>query len=221
SRTVGEYFASLFDNQPENWHNENEPVERIRKRHVHRKMYEQEFDLIWERQSQYYPKILTPELYSKIRDRVIFFQRKLKSAKHLVNKCRFEPDKRVMPKSHPLFQEFRMWQRLRDIRVTYGDRVNHHLTNEERATLAAELGGVRSMTLPKVKTLMGWPKSTTFNDVGDKILGCTTAAAIADAVGPKWYWEQRPEKRLMLWHTLYFAADDAWVERYAQEKLGM
>lgn len=220
-RTIGEYFASLFDDQPENWHNANEPIEPIRRRHVNRKLYEEEFEAIWSKQREFHPSVLTDDLKIQLRDRVIFFQRRLKSAKHLVSKCRFEPTKRVMPKSHPLFQEFRMWQRINDIRVTYGDRVNDILTNDERATLAAELGGVRSMTLPQVKKLMGWPKSTTFNDIGEKILGCTTVAAIADAVGPGWYWEQDPEKRLQLWHTLYFAADDGWVERYAMEKLGM
>src|SRR5690606_10213336 len=46
SRTIGEYFASLFDNQPEHWHNENEPVEPIRRRHVNRKLYEEEFEAI-------------------------------------------------------------------------------------------------------------------------------------------------------------------------------
>ena len=220
-RTVGEYFASLFDNQPENWHNPNEPVERIRRRFVNRKMYEQEFDAIWEKQRHYHPDLLTDELKAELRDRVIFFQRRLKSAKHLVSKCRFEPDKRVMPKSHPLYQEFRLWQRLNDIRITAGERVNSLLTNEERGTLAAELSGSRSMTLPAVKKLMGWPKSTRFNDIGEKIVGCTTVAAIKDAVGEDWYFKQSPEKRLRLWHTLYFATDDGWVERYAQEKLGM
>ena len=223
SRTVGEYFASLFDNQPENWHNPNEPVERIRRRFVNRKMYEQEFELIWETQRQHHPGVLTDELKTEIRDRVIFFQRRLKSAKHLVSKCRFEPEKRVMPKSHPLFQEFRLWQRLNDIRITIEntDRVNSFLTNDECATLTAELGGSRSMTLPAVKKLMSWPKSTKFNDIGEKIVGCTTVAAIKEAVGEDWYFKQTPERRLQLWHTLYFATDDGWVERYAQEKLGM
>lgn len=221
SRTVGEYFASLFDNQPEHWHNANEPVERIRKRFVNRKLYQAEFEAIWEKQRSFHPTLLTDALKEKLRDRVIFFQRPLKSAKHLVGKCRFEPQKHVMPRSHPLFQEFRLWQRLNDIKVTIGDRVNEYLTNDERATLAAELGGKESMTLAAIKKLMGWHSSTTFNDIGLKVMGCTTVAKIAEAVGEEWYWEQTPADRLKLWHTLYFAADDAWVERYAQEKLGM
>ncbi|HRD54436.1 MAG TPA: hypothetical protein PKY96_17480, partial [Flavobacteriales bacterium] len=221
-RTVGEYLASLFDNQPANWHNENEPRERIREhQRIKRELYQQEFDMIWAKQSSYYPTVLTAELKEDLRDKVIFFQRKLKSAKHLVSKCRFEPNKRVMAKSDPLFQEFRMWQRLRDIRVTYGDRVNEFLTNEERGTLAADLGGKASLSKTEIKDLLGFKRSATFNDIGEKVLGNITVARIKDAVGEDWYWKQEPEKRLKLWHTLYFAEDEGWIEAYAQKSLGM
>jgi CRISPR-associated endonuclease Csn1 len=221
-RTVGEYLASLFDNQPANWHNENEPRERIREhQRIKRELYQQEFDLIWAKQSSYYPTLLTAQLKEELRDKVIFFQRKLKSAKHLVGKCRFEPNKRVMAKSDPLFQEFRMWQRLRDIRVTYGDRVNEFLTNHERGTLAADLGGKASLGKTEIKDLLGFKRSATFNDIGEKVLGNVTVARIKDAVGEDWYWKQEPEKRLKLWHTLYFAEDEGWIEAYAQKSLGM
>ncbi|MBL7983666.1 MAG: hypothetical protein JNM91_01645 [Flavobacteriales bacterium] len=221
-RTVGEYLASLFDNLPPNWHNENEPRERIREhQRIKRELYQQEFDMIWAKQSSYYPTLLTANLKDELRDKVIFFQRKLKSAKHLVGKCRYEPNKRVMAKSDPLFQEFRMWQRLRDIRVTYGERVNDFLTNEERGILAAELGGKASIGKTEIKDLLGFKRSATFNDIGEKLLGNVTVARIKDAVGEDWYWKQEPEKRPKLWHTLYFAEDEGWIEAYAKKSLGM
>jgi CRISPR-associated endonuclease Csn1 len=221
-RTVGEYLASLFDDQPANWHNENEPRERIREhQRIKRELYQKEFDLIWAKQSTFYPALLTQELKNELRDKVIFFQRKLKSAKHLVSKCRFEPSKRVMAKSDPLFQEFRMWQRLRDIRITHGERVNDYLTNEERGTLAADLGGKTSLGKTEIKDLLGFKRSATFNDIGEKVLGNVTVARIKDAVGEDWYWNQEPDKRLKLWHTLYFAEDEGWIEAYAQRSLGM
>lgn len=220
ARTIGEYFASLFDKQPEHWHNPNEPVERIRARFVNRKLYQDEFEAIWKAQRKYRPTLFTDELKTKLRDRVIFFQRPLKSAKHLVAKCRFEPAKRVMPRSHPLFQEFRIWQRLRDLRVTQGERVNEYLTNDERATLAAELGGREEMNVTAIKDLMGWKRSTKLNDF-DKLKGNTTVARIVHAVGAEWYWKQTPEARENLWHVLYFATDEGWIERHAMAKLGM
>ncbi len=220
-RTAGEYLATLFDDLPENWHNKNEPKERIRERQrVRRELYQQEFDLIWEKQQQYHPQVLTPELKHQLRDRVIFFQRKLKSAKHLVGKCRFEPAKHVMPRSHPLFQEFRILQALSNIRITDRDRVNDLLTLEERDALAVQLGQAEKVNVSLIKEWLDYPRSARINDLGD-LRGHTTWSRIRKAVGDDWFEEQSKEARLKLWHTLYFAADEGWIEEYAQRALGM
>jgi CRISPR-associated endonuclease Csn1 len=52
------------------------------------------------------------------RDDIIYYQRPLKSQRDLISDCRFEPDKKSIPKSHPLFQEFRIWDKLTNIRLT-------------------------------------------------------------------------------------------------------
>lgn len=220
-RTAGEYLATLFDDLPEHWHNENEPKERIRERQrVRRELYQQEFDLIWEKQQQYHPQVLTLELKHQLRDRVIFFQRKLKSAKHLVSKCRFEPAKHVMPRSHPLFQEFRILQALSNIRITDRDRVNDLLTMEERDALAVQLGQAEKVNVSLIKEWLDYPRSARINDLGD-LRGHTTWSRIRKAVGDDWFEEQSEEARMKLWHTLYFAADEGWIEEYAQRALGM
>lgn len=220
-RTPGEYFASLFDNQPDDWHNENEPKKRIRKEHrVRRALYENEFDLLWEKQSQYYPE-LTDELRDKIRNEVIFYQRKLKSAKHLVSKCRFEPKKRVIPKSHPLFQQFRVWTTINNLRVTYGERVNEPLVNQERIDLGAELNSREYMTHSQIKKFMGWPSSAKFNDMPQKILGNVTVARLEEAVGSDWYHALSNADKERLWHNVYCAEDDEWLAEHAQSNWGM
>lgn len=216
-RTPGEFFASLFDNQPEDWHNENEPVERIRKTfRVKRELYENEFDLIWDKQAQFYPE-LTDELKSRIKKNVIFYQRKLKSAKHLVSKCRFEPNKRSIPRSHPLFQQFRIWQTINSIRVTYGERVNEPLVHQERIDLAAELMSREHMTLAQIKKFMGWPGKTELNDMPPKILGNVTTARIEAAVGSDWYHALMTTDKERLWHNIYCAEDDEWLAKHAEE----
>lgn len=220
-RTAGEYLATLFDEQPAHWHNENEPKERIReKQRIRRELYQKEFDLIWERQQQYYPDVLTADLKHQLRDRVIFFQRKLKSAKHLVSKCRFEPAKHVMPKSHPLFQEFRILHALANIRVTDRDRVNDLLTLEERDAIAVQLEQAEKVNVSLIKEWLDYPRSARINDLGD-LKGHTTWSRIRSAVGDAWFAKQTAEQRLKLWHTLYFAADEGWIEEYAQRALGM
>lgn len=220
-RTPGEFFASLFDKQPDGWHNENEPKERIRKEHrVRRALYENEFDLLWEKQSEFYPE-LTDELRGHIKNNVIFYQRKLKSAKHLVSKCRFEPKKRVIPKSHPLFQQFRVWTTINNMRITYGERVNDPFTNQERIDLAAELNSREHMTHAQIKKFMGWPSSGKFNDMPQKILGNVTISRLENAVGSDWYHALSASDKERLWHNVYCAEDDEWLADHAVNGFGM
>ena len=95
------------------------------------KDYLDEFNAIWEKQREYHPE-LTEELKHEIRDVVIFYQRRLKSQKGLVSFCELESEEReivtsdgkvrkitvgskVIPRSSPLFQEFKIWQILNNI----------------------------------------------------------------------------------------------------------
>lgn len=60
---------------------------------------------------------------------ILFYQRPLKSKKSLISDCKFESRKynvdgiekieplKCIPKSHPLFQEFRLWQWLHNLRI--------------------------------------------------------------------------------------------------------
>jgi CRISPR-associated endonuclease Csn1 len=88
---------------------ETEPGFRIRENIFPRDSYISEFDKIWECQASFYPTVLTGmpgktfkenkgTLYQKIRNEIIFYQRKLKSQKHLVSDCSFEKDIKSFPK---------------------------------------------------------------------------------------------------------------------------
>ncbi len=98
----------------------------------YRQDYLDEFDRIWEKQAEFH-KELTAELKIEIRDiDHIFYQRRLKSQKGLISFCEFERLEivvekdgkkqtkvigcKVIPRSHPLFQEFKVWQTLNDIK---------------------------------------------------------------------------------------------------------
>ncbi len=108
---------------------ENNPNCSLRNRTFYRQDYLDEFEKIWTKQAQYH-KELTDELKKKIRDEVIFYQRPLKSQKGLISICEFENRKievngkdkivglRGCPKSSPLFQEFKIWQKINDLEVT-------------------------------------------------------------------------------------------------------
>ncbi len=221
-RTVGEYFYSLFTDQSsqQNWHNTDEPVERIRKRFVFRKTYEKEFDLIWSKQKEYYPDVLTEGNYKKLKENCLYYQRPLKSQKHLVGKCRFEPQKRVAPKSSFDFQEFRIWQFINNLRITGGNRFRESLTLEEKLRAAGVLQDQQEMSVAKLKTELNLPKSYSFQkDLPQKIKGNTTNAKLQNALGKENFDSLSGDVKYKLWHTLYFANDEEWLEKYSQKDL--
>jgi len=102
--------------------------ERIRSCYTDRKEhYEKEFAAICEK--QHLDEALVATLH-----KIIFVPRPLKSQRRGVAKCPFEPSKHCAPISHPLFEEFRMWSFIRNIKVqTPEDSELRALTNEEIA----------------------------------------------------------------------------------------
>lgn len=99
----------------------------------YRQDYLDEFNRIWEKQAEFHSE-LTDELKKEIRDVVIFYQRRLKSQKKLISYCEFESSEKeitlkdgrkkkvlmgckVIPRSSPFFQEFKIWQQLNNIEI--------------------------------------------------------------------------------------------------------
>lgn len=122
-QTVGEYLYAQLKNNPHT---------RLKNQVFYRQDYFDEFEKIWETQSKFH-KELTSDLKEEIRDIIIFYQRKLKSQKGLVSFCEFESKQiekvingkpttktigyKVIPKSSPLFQEFKIWQNLNSLLI--------------------------------------------------------------------------------------------------------
>ena len=111
----------------------NDPHFRAKNKVFYRQDYIEEFDKIWNKQSEYH-KELNDVLKEELRDRIIFYQRRLKSQKGLISFCEFEKREievekdgkktiktvgcKVAPVSSPVFQDFRMWQKINNLRVT-------------------------------------------------------------------------------------------------------
>ena len=120
-QTVGQYLNNQIKN---NFHN------RLKSQVFYRQDYLDEFEQIWETQIKHHA-VLTPKLKTHIRDIIIFYQRRLKSQKGLISVCELEGKEveitkdgkikrkiigpKVCPKSSPLFQEFKIWQKLNDL----------------------------------------------------------------------------------------------------------
>lgn len=108
NHTVGQFLHEKIKENPLN------PIKGLI---FSRQDYIEEFDTIWDCQAKFHSE-LTEEIKKEVRDITIFYQRKLRSQKHLIAKCELEPNRIVAPKSSPLFQLFRIWQNINAIKIT-------------------------------------------------------------------------------------------------------
>lgn len=139
--TVGEYqYQQIAAN----------PHVSLKNQVFYRQDYLDEFEQIWETQTKFHNK-LTPQLKADIRDVIIFYQRPLKSQKGLLSFCLFESwqqtyydeikqkerkrtiGHRVIPKSSPLFQEFKIWQNINDLKLIPQRDISFDLFNAEES----------------------------------------------------------------------------------------
>lgn len=147
NQTVGQY---LYSQVQENKHN------KLKGQVFYRQDYIDELEMIWNEQSKHHPE-LNDERKELFRDIIIFYQRRLKSQKGLISICELEGQEReittksgkvkrkvigprVAPKSSPVFQEFRIWQNINNIKVTdIKNRKSWYLEDEARTMLFNEL----------------------------------------------------------------------------------
>ena len=188
--TVGQYLMKQLAANP-NYSFKNKVF--------YRQDYLNEFEAIWENQAKFH-KELTPELKHEIRDIIIFYQRRLKSKKSLVGYCELESfdieindsisgkikikrvGSKVCPKSSPLFQEFRIWQTLQNVKVidreSYDETV---LTLEEREMLWRELSMKSKLSKKEALDLLrGKGANSKFDLNHEELTGNTTQAKLVD-----------------------------------------
>jgi CRISPR-associated endonuclease Csn1 len=105
--TMGCYFYSIYNTV----NKKTGLINKIRGRYTHREEhYKEEFNYICKIQN------ITGDLKDKLQN-AIFYQRPLKSQKGLVAKCTLEPKRKRIATSHPLFEEFRMWESINRIKI--------------------------------------------------------------------------------------------------------
>ncbi|MFV8337174.1 type II CRISPR RNA-guided endonuclease Cas9 [Flavobacterium sp. RSP29] len=125
---------------------QNNAHSKLKNQVFYRQDYLDEFERIWETQAKYHPE-LNDKLKSEVRDITIFYQRKLKSQKHLISHCEFEKGHKAIPKSSPLFQYFRIWQNINNIVVKNETTKEIFLLDEDlKKNIAQELLFNESMT---------------------------------------------------------------------------
>lgn len=146
-------------------------------RTVERRFYRSELKEIIRKQCEFHPELMDRDIYASciqelypnneayrnsisgrdfvylLADDIIFYQRPLKSKKHLISNCPYEKrafrdsangETQTVPvkcisRSHPLFQEFRIWQFIGNLKIYDNDRntdvTDDYLSVEKRADL--------------------------------------------------------------------------------------
>jgi CRISPR-associated endonuclease Csn1 len=174
ARTLGEYFSTL---DPE--------VSRIRSRYTSRQMHLDEFIAIRDAQMPHHN--LTPEQWLVI-ERSIFFQRPLKSSRHLIGKCEVVPGKRRASVAIPLAQRFRLLQKVNDLIIEMPDQSRRGLTADERKKLLDVLENEGDQTFVAIRKMLKL-RGTKFNleEGGEKrIVGNRTRSKMLEVLGVAW-----------------------------------
>jgi CRISPR subtype II RNA-guided endonuclease Cas9/Csn1 len=118
---------------------------KIRDNVILRAHYEEEFDAVWEQQFRHHLAKVDKQTITEIasflfpgdsanqqkfrnegiekglkyiiKNQVIYFQRELKDQSHLISDCRFKSDQKAVAKSHPLFQEYKVWEQINKLSI--------------------------------------------------------------------------------------------------------
>ncbi len=135
---LSEYFLSIL--KENKW-------AKIRNNVILRSRYQSEFDAIWNEQCKHHSILInlpknklseilqfifpgTKESQGKfrqtgldkglqhvIRNQIIYYQRDLKDQSSLISDCRFEKGEKAIAKSHPVFQEFKIWEQINKMTI--------------------------------------------------------------------------------------------------------
>jgi len=203
---------------------------KIRNRVFLRHRYQAEFDAIWDVQSKIHsilnncPKeklekianYLFPgksETQEKLRqsaingglkyiikEQIIYYQRPLKPQDDKISTCQFEKEEKVLPNTHPLFQEFRCWDQINRMYITSKQEVynekkkktsfqytDRFLTNPEKQEIYNRLQNQKQLSFSEVVKIVNLKNDKTeyLNGLNTKakLKGCDSQIEIKKKLG--------------------------------------
>ena len=227
---LGEYFYRLY-----------QEGKKIRNHYTARKEhYLKEFHAICTKQE------LDADLVKKL-GKAIFDQRPLKSQKGQVGMCTFEKGKSRCPSSHPLYEDFRMYAFINNIKVqtnTLYEQAERGLTTEEKDKIIPLFKRKSKRTFPFediAKKLAGKnkycyiksneEKPYKFNyQMDTQVSGSVVNAQLEEIFGEDWltgvcevYTLAKDKTRFQImndiWHALFFYDDDEKLKEFAINRL--
>lgn len=200
NQTIGQYFYSELKN---NAHY------RVKEQVFPREAYIEEFDTIINTQRKHHD-FLTDEVIHRLRNEIIYYQRKLKSQKGLVSVCEFEgfdkkyfdPEKqqevakfvgpKVAPKTSPIFQLCKIWEVVNNITLKVknpeGSKYkwrDYYLSIEEKEKVARHLSTNATLTYTDLLKILDLKKDQVYanKQIQKGIQGNVTYAEIYKILG--------------------------------------
>ena len=217
-KTLGSYLYEIYpkENQPF-----QDGLERIRNRYTTRKMYIDEFELIWNKQAQFH-SVLNHDLKTKFggrkqdnyeADGILFHQRPLRSQKHLVGNCSFESTKTKCPISAIPVEMFRIWQWVNTVEYN-----GNKISQTEKEKLIEQLISSDKIEFKKLRKAIGKESAEfkfNYKD-DDKIVGTHTISNLSNKkyFGKKWF-DFSDKEQEDIWHVLYFFDSKSNLKEYA------
>ena len=183
AETLGHFFAGRSPvSQPLG------EKERIRKSRTERKMYKDEFALIWQGQQRYHPDLLTEDHRKQVAA-VVFYQRRSRPRPSSIGWCELERECRRARAHLLIAQKFRLLQKVNDLTIRFFGEPQRYLTREERTTLIRELELRGNLEFKKVRERLHLKTSHRFNlQAGgeEKMPGNSTAAQLYRVFKEQW-----------------------------------
>jgi CRISPR-associated endonuclease Csn1 len=186
---------------------------RIKDKVFPRAAYIAEFDQIMRVQRAFYPEVLTDELIDTLRNRIIFYQRPLKSCKHLVSLCEFEmkpyktKDGKIVyggpkcaPRTSPLAQLCTMWETANNITLINRNNERYEFSLDERRQIVEYLCTHEALKLTDLYKILGITKKDGWyggKAIGKGIKGNVTLSQLRKALYGKYCeWLEMPIERV-------------------------
>lgn len=154
-----------------------------------REMLREEFDIIWQKQTVFYPDVLTDALRDKIRDE-LFFQRAVTSPPP--GKCPYIPGETRLAKASRLFQIRRIYEETNHLRFVgkNGEAIGYDIT--QRNLIVSRLMAGEDLTFAGIKETIGLQRSDKVSLEDAKSRNGITGYPFdrdlghEDALGPLW-----------------------------------
>ena len=220
-KTLGSYLYEIYPKENKPFQN---GLQRIRNRYTTRKMYVDEFELIWNKQSKFHSVLNDnlKELFGGRKqdgyatDGILFHQRPLRSQKHLVGNCSFEPSKTKCPISAIPVELFRIYQWVNTVEYN-----GNKITQDEKNKLIEQLLTHDKIEFKKLRKVIAKESAEfkfNYKD-DDKIVGTHTISSLSNKkfFGKKWFDFSEKEQE-DIWHVLYFFDSKSNVKDYALSK---